>query len=396
MVEKQKDAPRHILSDSGAAVFDEVSRFLSVDNIKELYFAKSEQLSDKDVLLFFSREQFSEVELRQLKTMSHVAISHVHKTELHLSEQLNRLVLEQSLEDLKAAQRKLVNQSDLEKSKARYKALIQATSTIVWRANERGEFIEHQFEWEKYTGQGFDRHKGFGWADALHPSCRDKCVSEWRRVLETGENLLTKGQLWSAKHQSYRYFEVFAAPIRDSWGKIIEWIGNITDTTDRLYQKAKLEETVDELKEAVEVRSKFLANVSHEIRTPLNSIIGFSDIALEEENSKILKDYLKTINQTSESLLSLLNDVLDFSKLESNMKLTETSFILEDLVNDIFKSVSLQVDPDLVEVKMIDGNHEKRKVFLDESKLKQIILNLVFNSVKFTSEGFISIEHITT
>ena len=382
---------RFLLKES-PELFSEISSLTHEMMVHEIFSVKASD-GDRMLMLFLNDKTFSKNESLQLNTLANVVMGHIKKIELFSKEQQRKLDLEKSLCDLKNAQKQLVHQEQLSKSESRHKALIEATSAIVWVTNPKGEFVEEQEEWVKFTGQNFEEHRGYGWSDALHPNCRAHCVSAWEQALKTGSNLLTEGQLWSQKHQCYRYIEVFAAPISNDTGEVIEWIGNVLDVTDRLFQKAKLESTVQELKEAIEVRSKLLANVSHEIRTPLNSIIGFSDIAIEEDDPKLLGQYLRTIHQTSESLLSLLNDILDFSRFECDqVKLNVEEFCLESLIKEIIDSVTLQVNPKRVSLSFIAGGQQGQMICLDRSKLKQVISNLVFNSVKFTEEGFIKVE----
>lgn len=358
----------------------------------EVLLIKSDSYAET-MMLYLREGSYSKNETIQMRALSNVLLSHMKKIELLQREQESKHELERNVLALKEAQKKLVEQEKLERSQARYKSLIQATSAIVWTTNNKGEFVVEQPEWSKYTGQTFDEYCGYGWADALHPSCREVCVGAWEKSLASGKNLLTEGQLWSKEYQCYRYFEVYATPIKNSSGEIIEWVGNVTDTTERLYQQAKLERTVKELREADESKSKFLANISHEIRTPLNSIIGFSDIAIEEDNPEVLSEYLHTIQNTSGSLLSLVNDILDFSKLESkSITLRNDVFKLEQVVSEVVNSITPEVDSTKVKFEILGSNFSDIHICSDRSKLKQIILNIVFNSVKFTEKGFIRIE----
>ncbi len=352
-----------------------------------------DNLNSNFIVAFFNDSTNSDFESYHLKTIANVVLSNVNKVDLLLQESKQKKEIEKSLEELKTTQNLLFNQDKLERSEARYKALIQATASIVWTTNKQGEFVKIQSDWEKFTGQKFDEYNGYGWSLALHPACRNRLVEQWQNALKEGVSLLASGQLWSTKHNSYRDFDVYAVAIKNKMGEVIEWVGNVTDTTDKLYQNAKLEETVRKLQRALNTKSTFLANVSHEIRTPLNSIIGFSDLIMEEKKTDIIQNYLNKIHGNSTSLLALVNDILDFSRLDSpNIRLTEKKFIVEELIQENIDNALIEINQERVNIKLINGNIKNEQLYLDQNKLKQIVNNLLTNSVKFTPDGYIHIE----
>ncbi|MBN1786670.1 MAG: HAMP domain-containing protein [Candidatus Methanofastidiosa archaeon] len=145
----------------------------------------------------------------------------------------------------------------------------------------------------------------------------------------------------------------------------------------------ELKEANEKTKEASKLKSQFIANMSHELRTPLNSIIGFTDVLLDDENlDEEQKDYLKTILKNSESLLQLINDILDLSKIEANkMEIVYQKVKVEELLRRVHKLMA-----PLVAEKSIYISYEclpNLEIYVDKSKLRQIMINLLTNAIKF-------------
>jgi two-component system, sensor histidine kinase and response regulator len=166
---------------------------------------------------------------------------------------------------------------------------------------------------------------------------------------------------------------------------------------EEIEKRRQAEISMKQAKEAAETASRaksaFLANMSHEIRTPMTAIIGLSDLAIKSELSPKVRDYLNKIKSSSYSLLSLINDILDVSKIEAGrLQLDSTHFNLEDIFNrlaDVFKKPV--ADKGLELVQSLPGNNYCH-LQGDSVRLEQVLINLVGNAVKFTKEGEIIIK----
>jgi signal transduction histidine kinase len=158
----------------------------------------------------------------------------------------------------------------------------------------------------------------------------------------------------------------------------------------------ELQQRAIELQELDRLKSGFLANMSHELRTPLNSILGFSDVMLMELDGPLtpnMNDDLKLIQKNGQHLLHLINDVLDMAKIESGrMNLAPEKFRLHELLDEVNsitstlaseKNISLFIDPD---------SDQEVEIFADNTRLRQVMINLVNNAIKFTEKGKIAIR----
>ncbi len=141
-----------------------------------------------------------------------------------------------------------------------------------------------------------------------------------------------------------------------------------------------------------EAKSAFLANMSHEIRTPMNAICGMTDMLLDENLSKQGKEYVETIKTSGEGLLSIINDILDFSKIESGkMPIIPEDYYFASMIHDIMSMMEIRVKGKPVELIAKVSDNVPRKLYGDIGRVKQIIINIMGNAMKFTHEGTITL-----
>ncbi len=167
-------------------------------------------------------------------------------------------------------------------------------------------------------------------------------------------------------------------------------IGN--DITARVLTELELKKTKEFAEESLKVKNEFLTNMSHEIRTPLNAIIGFTDLLLETKLNSEQTEHLQTMRNSGEILLSLINSVLDLTKLESDkLDLEEISFNLPQQLDKIVKLMKVNADEKKITLDLNIAPNTPDDVLGDPTRLGQILLNLIGNAIKFTNEGSVTI-----
>ncbi|MCB9233609.1 MAG: response regulator [Bacteroidia bacterium] len=189
------------------------------------------------------------------------------------------------------------------------------------------------------------------------------------------------------------YFEVNSTPLFDENGKLMGSTGLAVDITTHIEAERKLYHAKQLAEKSAKSKEDFLANMSHEIRTPMNAIMGFSKLLIQTPLTAEQREYLKAINSSGDTLMVIINDILDLSKIEAGkLRFESRDFDLRELVSslvDVFQprlreknlTLKTQIDPGVPQI-----------VVGDPVRLNQVLLNLVGNAIKFTEKGSVRIE----
>jgi PAS domain S-box-containing protein len=259
-----------------------------------------------------------------------------------------------------------------------------ALPDIVYSKDTEGAYTSCNANFEAFTGKSESEIIGKTIVDVYDadPEHARKILAEDQEIMR--KNHLQKMEAWyTSKDNPKRLFESIKIPLlRES--KVIGILGIDRDIT-------KHREAINAALEASKAKSAFLARMSHEIRTPMNAIIGMAELALREDEIDSVYRHIRTVKQAGAHLLSLINDILDFSKIEvGKLEILEEKYTFSSLINDVISIIRMRVvDTNIRFVINIDCNIPNFLVG-DETRVRQILLNILNNAVKYTERGFVS------
>ncbi|ORX55707.1 hypothetical protein DM01DRAFT_1335100 [Hesseltinella vesiculosa] len=290
--------------------------------------------------------------------------------------------------DQRAAKESHVRQMEIQSNERKYRLLAEAIPQIVFTFSPDAGLTYANEKWSTYSGQPFERTAGLGFVSHVHPEDRHKLqLPDLSPEKTAGITWHTEVRLMGVDGQ-YCWFLVKCISVDELASGEVRWFGTCTDINDQKLLEHKLKEAHSAAQKSTESKTRFLSNMSHEIRTPLIGITGMLNFLLDTELTPEQLDYAHTIQQSAESLLVVINDILDLSKVEAGMmKLEIEPFSLVTMIEDANELLSTLAVQKGLELSFWVDDNVPPVVLGDRVRLRQVLLNLVGNAIKFTSQG---------
>jgi PAS domain S-box-containing protein len=302
----------------------------------------------------------------------------------------------QSEDQLRLANQELQQRlQELKHSEALYHSLVECLPQDIFRKDAAGRFTFVNGQFAATLGRAPQEILGKTDFDFYPPALATKYRQDDLRVMQTRQTYETVEE--HVTPAGLRMFvEVVKIPIFDFRGEVVGTQAIFWDVT----AKHRAEEALREAKEAADAanraKSQFLANMSHEIRTPMSGILGMTELALDTALTRQQRDYLEMAKTSAESLLAIINDILDFSKIEAGkLELLPGEFPLRDSLDATIQTLALRAHQRGLELACRVATDIPDALVGDLARLRQVLVNLVGNAIKFTERGEVIVDVAT-
>ena len=275
----------------------------------------------------------------------------------------------------------------LRESDAHYQSLVESLPLSVFRKDSEFRLVFGNQRFCEALGKPLESFRDKTDFDLFPRDLAEKYRRDDQRILDTGDTIEAIEEIIHTDGQRL-FIQTFKGPVCAANGDVIGIQGMFWDVTAQQRAEQELRKAKAASDAASRAKSDFLANMSHEIRTPMNAVIGMTELVLDTELTNNQREYLSIVQESGDALLTLINDVLDFSKIEAGkFELDPAIFDVRETLGDTMKSLAVRASRQGLELAFeIDGNVP---VLLegDYGRLRQIVINLVGNAIKFTPQG---------
>lgn len=283
-----------------------------------------------------------------------------------------------------------IDENKLRQSEAKYKFITDKISDLVFQLDKDFNFIYLTPSCFHLLGYHQNELLGNPFTKLL-PQASIKYFEKYITYLQKNKSIICELKQ-ICKSGIVIWVEIQLDLILDSQNNLICYQGLSRNITDRKMMDIQLLNAKDKAEQANKVKSEFVANISHEIRTPLNSILAYSDLLKRSIKDNEALKYIDSIEKGGNNLLTIVNDLLDLSKIEAGrLDIKYTSFNLSELINEVVDFFNYKITEKKLDLTIRYNNNFANKILLDEIRLRQIIINILGNAIKFTNKGFIKI-----
>ncbi|MBD2294866.1 response regulator [Anabaena sphaerica FACHB-251] len=283
----------------------------------------------------------------------------------------------------------------LREREERYELAISGTNDGIWDWNLITNEIYFSPAWMRILGYEQEPlpHLFSSWSDNVHPDEFEKAICDIEEHLEGKTDVYQNTHRLKHRNGNYIWISSKGKCIRDEQGQAYRLVGIITDITEKKLAEEQLKSAKEEAEIANRTKSEFLATMSHEIRTPMNAVIGMTGLLLDTALTPQQQEFVEIIRNSGDSMLTLINDILDFSKIESGkLEIEEQVVNLRNCIEESLDLVAPKACEKGLELAYFMDTETSELIRGDVTRLRQILVNLLSNGIKFTNSGEVIIS----
>ena len=285
------------------------------------------------------------------------------------------------------------HQLALEESEQRYRSVVDQIKEAVFQTDGEGRWTFLNPAWVEIMGYSIEESLGEVFLNYVHPEDRQRNLDAFQPLMERKKEYCRHTVRYVRRDGGIRWMEVFARLTLDGSGSSVGTAGTLMDVTRRTEVEAELQSAKEAAEAASHAKTQFLGNVSHEIRTPLNAVVGMTELLRGTALTPVQRDYADTIWASSESLLHLINDLLDVSKIEAGQAdIDAVDFYPGKVCEEAVEILKDRARRQGLDLQCVITPALPPRVVGDPNRIRQILLNLMGNAVKFTRQGYIALR----
>jgi PAS domain S-box-containing protein len=272
----------------------------------------------------------------------------------------------------------------------RFRLISETLPIGVFECDQKGECLYINTGWQEIFGLNLVESLTKDWRQFLYPEEYESVSAEWSEAIARFRAFTKDCRIITARGE-VRWVHLRSSPIFSDSG--VRYTGTVEDITERKHFEEELRRAKEAAESVNEAKSAFLANMSHEIRTPMNAVIGMCSLLLDTPLNPKQKEYTEIIHESAKALLQVINDILDFSKIEAGkLEIERIEFDLHILLDNIVAMVAPKAHEKGLKINYSFAPNLPFKLKGDPGRLRQILLNLMGNAVKFTEKGGVTVQ----
>jgi PAS domain S-box-containing protein len=299
--------------------------------------------------------------------------------------------LEERIKELEEKVAEYTKSSDIpNESEHRFRLISETLPVGIFETDAKSECLYTNTSWQEIFGVSLIESLMSDWQTFLHPDDRESVTEQWEQTLTNLKAFSKDFRIITPKGDE-RWIHLRSSPVFSDTGT--RYTGTAVDITDRKHTEAELKKARDAAEAGSIAKSEFLANMSHEIRTPMNGVIGMANLLMDTDLSVEQQQFTETIRKSADALMTVINDILDFSKIEAGkLELEIIEFDLRVTLEEVAELMSLKAYEKGLEFASIVHHEVPSLLRGDPGRLRQILINLLGNAIKFTDSGEVTLK----